>query len=109
MAKYKQMEKGQGLFLAVSLPDQLADGAFEHTLDRLIDNIDLKVFDARYANDYTGAPAVNPAVLLKIILYCYSIGAISSRKITAMRQNHIIVKALPGSIKKTCRKRCVRR
>jgi hypothetical protein len=39
----------------------LVDGTFEHTLDRLIDTMDLSVFDAQYANDLTGAPAVNPA------------------------------------------------
>jgi transposase len=97
MAKYKQTEKEQGLFLAVSLSEQLVDGTFEHTLDRLIDTMDLSVFDTRYANDRTGAPAVNPAALLKIILYCYSIGVISSRKIAALCQNHIIVKALSGN------------
>jgi hypothetical protein len=66
MAKYKQTEREQGLFLTVSLPDQLVDGVFEHTLACLIGNIDLNDFDARYANDLTGAPAVNPAALLKI-------------------------------------------
>jgi transposase len=90
-------EKEQGRFLAVSLGEQLVDGTFEHTLDYLIDTMDLSVFDARYANDRTGAPAVNPAALLKIIRYCYSIRVISSRKIAAMCQYHIIVKALSGN------------
>ncbi|MDR0562671.1 MAG: transposase [Spirochaetaceae bacterium] len=97
MAKYKQTEKEQWLFLIVSILDQLVDGAFEHTLDRLIDTMDMSIFNARYANDLTGAPAVNPAVLLKIILYCYSIGIISFRKIAALCQNHIIVKVLSGN------------
>jgi transposase len=48
----------------------------EYTLHYLIDNeIDLSLLDARYTNDDTGAPAHDPAVLLKIILYTYSRGA----------------------------------
>ena len=37
MARYKETEKGQGLFSTVSLNEQLVIGTFEYTLDRLID------------------------------------------------------------------------
>ena len=74
MAHYKNSERGQGLFLTVNLNEQLVPGTYEHTLDRLIDKkIDLSIFDRKYNNDYTGAPAIEPRTLLKIILYCYSL------------------------------------
>ena len=95
MAHYRNTEKGQGLFLTVNLSEQLIPGTYEYTLTRLIDNkLNLKIFDHKYGNDYTGAAAIEPRILLKIILYCYSIGIISSRKIAKLCKMHIIVKAL---------------
>jgi len=95
MAKYKESEKGQGLFLAVNLNEQLLFGTYEHTLNKLIDKkIDLSIFDKKYKNDLTGALAINPKILLKITLYCYSLGVISSRKMAKMCENNIVLKAL---------------
>ena len=95
MARYKETEKGQGLFLTVNLCEQLVPGTYEHTLSHLIDNkIDLSVFDKKYTNDLMGAAAIEPRILLKIIIYCYQMGVISSRKIAKLCQNHMIVKAL---------------
>ena len=38
----------------------------------------------------------SPGILLKIILYCYSIGIISSRQIEKACQENIVVKVLAG-------------
>jgi hypothetical protein len=52
--------------LPVSFDRQILPGTFEHTLNRLIDqDFDLSMFEARYKNDETGAPAYDPAILLK--------------------------------------------
>ena len=65
------------------------------TLNYLIDKeLDLSVFDARYSNDDTGAPAYAPAILLKIILYAYSRGITSSRKIEQCCKENVIFMAL---------------
>ena len=73
MARYKEYDYTQGKFIQVHFNKQILSGTFEHTLHYLIDNeIDLSVFDARDENDDTGAPAYDPAILLKIILYAYS-------------------------------------
>ncbi len=75
MAKYKHYDYSQGKFIPISFDKQILPGTFEHTLHYLIDNeIDLSVFDLRYENDETGAPACGPAILLKIVLYAYSRG-----------------------------------
>ena len=72
-----------------------AGGTFEYTLNRLIDErFNLEVFDARYSNDDTGAPAYDPAILLKIILYAYSRGVTSSREIEQLCRENIIFMAL---------------
>ncbi len=68
--------------IPIHFDKQIIPGTFEHTLHYLIDNeIDLSIFDLRYQNDDMGAPAYDPAILLKIILYAYSKGITSSRKI----------------------------
>jgi len=75
MARYKDIHCDQDKFIPISFQKQILPGTFEHTLSYLIDHeLDLSVFEARYHNDDTGAPAFDPAVLLKIVIYAYSRG-----------------------------------
>lgn len=95
MARYKPYDYHQGKFIPISFDKQILPGTFEHTLSYLIDHeLDLSVFDNRYSNDDTGAPAYDPAILLKIILYAYSRGIVSSRKIEQCCRENIIFMAL---------------
>ncbi len=95
MARYKVYDYSQGKFIPIHFDRQILPGTFEYTLHYLIDNeIDLSVFDLRYRNDETGAPAYDPAILLKIILYAYSRGITSSRKIAQCCEENIIFMAL---------------
>jgi transposase len=95
MAKYKPSNEDQMVMLPISLQDQLVPGTLEHTISELVDkHIDLSVFDARYNNDVTGAAAIHPKILLKVILVAYSKGMISSRQIERACQENIIFMAL---------------
>lgn len=95
MARYKDVHYDQDKFIPVSFRKQILPGTFEYSLSYLIDHeLDLSVFDARYHNDETGAPAFDPAVLLKIVLYAYSRGITSSRKIEQACRENIIFMAL---------------
>ena len=97
MARYKDtdIESGQGLFLTVNLKEQLLPGTFEYMLDELIGSkIDISDFDINYKNDETGSKAIPPAVLIKVIIYGYSKGMKSSRKIYELCKCNIIAKAL---------------
>jgi len=49
-----------------------------------------------YLRDETGAPAYDTAIILKIILYAYSWGIISSRKIAECCRESIIFMVLSG-------------
>jgi transposase len=101
MARYKQtdIENGQGMFLTVNLKEQLLPGTFEHMLDSLIGSrIDISDFDINYKNDDTGSKAIPPAVLIKLIIYGYSKGIKSSRKICELCKSNIIAKALSGGM-----------
>ena len=95
MARYKDYSYDQGQFIPIFFDKQILAGTFEHTLNHLIDEeMDLSVFDERFRNDETGAPAYDPAILLKIILYAYSRGIVSSRKIAQCCRENVIFMAL---------------
>jgi len=102
MAKYRTTEAaaGQGLFLSVNLQEQILPDSFEYMLNEIVGTkIDLSVFDMKYNNDLTGASAVPPSALLKLIFYGYYKGSKSSRKIYELNNNNIIAKALTGDMR----------
>ena len=96
MARCKHIETSPR-FLAVDRQRQLLPGTFGHALDHLIDHeLDLTSFDARFNNDATGAAAYPPAMLLKVVLFAYSQGIVSSRAIERACREHITFIALSG-------------
>jgi transposase len=96
MARFKPVHTGLKL-LPVDFDKQLQPGSFEHALCYLIDHeVDLTGFHARYRNDVEGAPAYDPAVLLKIILLAYSRGIVSSRRIEAACRENVLFMAVSG-------------
>ena len=96
MARYKTIDTSPR-FLAVDLQRQLVAGTFEHALDWLVDHeLDLTGFDARYRNDENGAPAYPPSLLLKVVLFAYSRGMVSSRQIEAACRENVTFIALSG-------------
>jgi transposase len=97
MANYKPDYSHQNQFIAVDFSAQIVPGTFEYALSHIVDNhLDLSTFDARYENDKGGAPAYSPAIMLKVILFAYSRGYISSRRIAQACQTNITFMALSG-------------
>jgi transposase len=95
MARFKPYDYGQMKLVPVSFERQILPGTFEYTLNHLIDEeIDLSVFEARYRNDEVGAPAYDPAILLKVILYAYARGVTSSREIARLCRENVVFMAL---------------
>ena len=96
MARYKHIDTSPR-FLAVDLQRQLLPDTFEYALNRLLDrDIDLSGFDTRFSNNETGAAAYPPAMLLKVILFAYSMGIVSSRNIERACREHVTFIALSG-------------
>ncbi len=95
MARYKSYSYEQTKLIPLSFQQQILPGTFEYTLNYLIDHeFDISIFEQRYQNDETGAPAYDPAVLLKIVLYAYARGIITSRQIERCCEENIIFMAL---------------
>jgi transposase len=96
MARYKEVDTSPRL-LPVDLQQQLQPGTFEHALNHLIDHeLDLSGFDARFCNDTTGASAYPPGLLLKVVLFAYSRGIVSSRAMAAACREQVTFMALTG-------------
>jgi len=95
MAKYKPYNYDQLVMIPISLENQLEPGTLEYSINELVEkNMDLSVFEGRYQNDETGATAINPKILLKVILFSYSRGMISSRQIERACGENILFMAL---------------
>lgn len=96
MARYKVVDRSLR-FLPIVLDAQLMVGSFEHALDYLIEHeIDLSGIAKRYLNDETGAPAYDPAVMLKIVLLAYSRGVVSSRAIERLCRENVLFMEISG-------------
>jgi len=95
MARYKDYCYEQSKLIPIAFSKQIHAGTFEYTLSYLVDHVvDMSVFDERFHNDETGAPAYDPAVLLKIILFAYSRGILSSRGIEQACRENVVFMAL---------------
>jgi transposase len=95
MARYKDYSYEQAKLIPLSFHHQIQPGTFEYALSHIVDNeIDLSIFESRYMNDETGAPAFDPAILLKIVLYAYSRGIMHSRQIARACEENVIFMAL---------------
>ena len=94
MARYKERSQDR-IMVAVSLEEQLLPGTFEFALNCIIDTqLDLSAFDEFYDNEVAGPKAYPPQTLLKVILYAYSKGLLSSRKIAAACRTNVVFMAL---------------
>jgi len=93
MAKFKPYNYDQMVMIPITLKEQLEPGTLEYAIHELVEQkIDLSVFENRFKNDDTGAPAFDSKILLKIVLFAYSRSIIGSRPIErACRENIIFI------------------
>lgn len=90
MAKYKHYDYSQSVMIPISLEDQLIPRGLEFAIHTLVEErIDTSIFDERYHNDETGRWAYDQKILLKLVLFGYSRGLVSSRKIERMCKENV--------------------
>lgn len=98
MARYKPTNYAQGQFISIAFEHQILPGTFEHALNYIVDNkLRFERLDAVRKNDESGAPAYDPRVMLKIVLYAYSRGILSSREIEASCSQNVVMMALSAN------------
>lgn len=82
MANHRHYDYKQSVIGPIFLEDQLSPSTLEYAIHYIVEErLDMSIFDARYKNDTTGRKSINPKLLLKVVLYGYSRGMISSRSL----------------------------
>jgi transposase len=95
MARYKQYDLNQTKMIPLSYADQIIEGSFEYALNEIVEeHLDMSVFEHRYHNDATGRLAYDPKVLLKVVVYGYYRGFVSSRRISEACCRNVMFMAL---------------
>jgi len=98
MAKYKRYDYSQSMLIPVSFEEQLMPGTLEFAIHTLVETrMDMSVFDDNYQNDETGRSAYNPKILLKVVLFGYSRGLVTSRRIERACCENVTFMALAGN------------
>jgi transposase len=83
------------MMIPVSLEEQLIPGTLEYAIHHIVEErLELTLFDYRYRNDETGRKAIAPKLLIKIVLFGYSRGLISSRSLERACRENITFMAL---------------
>ncbi len=95
MAKYKPYDYSQSVMIPLALEEPLVPGTLEYAIHHIIEHrFDISCFNNRFSNDEVGRRAINPKILLKIVLLAYSRGIISSRPIERACHENIMFMAL---------------
>lgn len=98
MAKYKRYDLSQSMLIPIFFEEQLMPGSLEFAIHTLVETrMDMSIFDDSYKNDQTGRRAYDPKVLLKVVLFAYSRGLISSRRIERACRENVTFMALSGN------------
>ena len=89
-------EPDQALLLPPSLRDWLPDDHPAHFISDTVDELDLSAFLRKYEEreDGRGQLAYHPGLMLKVLIYAYSIGLFSSRRIAAAIEEQVALRYL---------------
>ncbi len=91
---YRSYNQRQPFLLPPSLYDFVDESHPAHLINDLVDQLDLSALEARYGN--LGQPAYHPRLMLKVILYGFTVGIFSSRKLQRACQENLAFKFLAG-------------
>jgi transposase len=71
----------QGLLLPPSLHDWLPEGHLARFIADVVEELDLKAVYQSYTGDGRGLAAYQPSMMIRLLVYGYCLGVVSSRKI----------------------------
>jgi transposase len=91
---FRSDNQRQPFLLPPSLYDFVDQNHPAHLINDLVDQLDLTTLEASYGN--LGQPAYHPRLMLKVILYGFTVGIFSSRKLQRACQENLAFKFLAG-------------
>ena len=78
---FRPYEPDQPFLMPASMRDWLPSDHLAYFISDVVEHLDLSVIMERYAGEERGYPPYHPAMMVKVLLYAYCIGVVSSRKI----------------------------
>ena len=95
MANFKYADANQIAMITIDFEEQIYSDPFAKTLHILIEKyIKLDAFYDKYNNEHGGRKAYDPATLLKLIIFSYYKGILSSRDIEWHSRHNILFRSL---------------
>lgn len=94
MSKYKEYNQNQIMLLPPSLEEKIPQKHLGRVINNVIENMDIGFIDEQYST--IGRKAYNPKMLLKILVYGYSLGMRSSRRLQRLTQEDLVFMWLAG-------------
>jgi transposase len=91
---FRPYDQSQQYLLPPRLQDFVDESHPAHVVNYLVDQLDISVLETRYGN--LGQPAYHPRLMLKVILYGFTVGIFSSRKLQRACQENLDFKYLSG-------------
>ena len=78
---FRPYEPDQIILMPASMKEWLPSDHLAYFISDVVDHLDLSAIMERYAGEERGYPPYHPAMMVKVLLYAYCMGVVSSRKI----------------------------
>ena len=103
MARYKEYHQSQIMLMPPSLEERVSRDHLARYISQVLDALDLREIEAGYSD--IGCRAYHPRMLLKLLIYGYSIGIRSSRRIQKETSEDLVLPRKEGCGLRECRSR----
>ena len=94
---YLPYDPDQQLLLPAALQEWLPEGHLAYFISDLVEQLDLSEITARYEGERRGGPPYHPKMMVKVLLYAYSVGVPSSRRIATRLHEDIAFRVLAAN------------
>jgi transposase len=91
---YLPYDQHQQMLLPHALQDWLPEGHLAYFISDTVDSLDLSAFHSRYAGGGSRNQPFNPAMMVKVLVYGYSTGVFSSRKLARKLHEDVALRML---------------
>lgn len=92
--RFRPCRQNQPMLLPPDISDLIPANAMARLVDAVVGRMDRRLLESLYPGG--GAPARDPAMMLKVVPFCYASGIYSSRKIAAATRENVNLMWLTG-------------
>jgi transposase len=94
VAKFKEYHQEQIMLMPPNLDEKVPQGHLARYISKLVNELDIEEIEAGYSD--IGCRAYHPRMLIKLLIYAYSIGIRSSRRIQKETREDLVFMWLAG-------------